>query len=118
MTGRVTARGTAAVRALGVVSPLARHGAEMIYQFEMPFVVDGSRFLQAFGAKVTPLEDAVRGTLDWYRANPSSRSRPAGETHRFRRAGARRSLINPIARSSSAQRRGSRQGDRCFTSSG
>ena len=71
---RVTAHGTAAVRALGLVSPVARHGAEMIYQFEMPFVVDGSRFQRAFGAKTTPLEEAVRTTLDWYRTNPGSRS--------------------------------------------
>jgi nucleoside-diphosphate-sugar epimerase len=65
---RVTALGTTAVRSLGLVSPLARHGAEMIYQFEMPFVVDGSRFQRAFGAKTTPVEEAVGRTLDWYRA--------------------------------------------------
>ncbi|HWM02354.1 MAG TPA: hypothetical protein VNP92_08435 [Actinophytocola sp.] len=63
------------MRALGLVSPLARgEGAEMIYQFEMPFVVDGSRFTRAFGAKVTPIDEAVRVTLDWYRANPGTRS--------------------------------------------
>ncbi len=73
---RVTAHGTTAVRALGLVSPVAREGAEMIYQFEMPFVVDGSRFLRAFGAKTTPVEEAVRSTLDWYRTNASSRSLP------------------------------------------
>jgi nucleoside-diphosphate-sugar epimerase len=67
---RVTAPGTAAVRALGLVSPIARHGAEMVYQFEMPFVVDGSRFLRVFGAKTTPVEDAVAITLDWYRTQP------------------------------------------------
>jgi nucleoside-diphosphate-sugar epimerase len=64
---RVTALGTPAVRALGLLSPLARHGAEMIYQFERPFVVDGSRFARAFGAKTTPVEDAVATTLDWFR---------------------------------------------------
>jgi hypothetical protein len=64
---RVTAHGTTAVKSLGLVSPLARAGAEMIYQFEMPFVVDGSRLLRTFGAKTTPLEDAVATTLDWYR---------------------------------------------------
>jgi nucleoside-diphosphate-sugar epimerase len=79
-TSRVTALPTTAVRALGLVSPLARHGAEMIYQFEMPFVVDGSRFLRAFGAKTTPVEDAVATTLDWYRTTTASRTpaRPVG----------------------------------------
>jgi nucleoside-diphosphate-sugar epimerase len=71
---RVTAHGSRAVRALGLVSPLAREGAEMIYQFEMPFVVDGSRFARAFGAKATPIDEAVRVTLDWYRTNPGTRS--------------------------------------------
>ena len=42
----------------------------MVYQFEMPFVVDGSRFLRVFGAKTTPVEDAVAITLDWYRTKP------------------------------------------------
>jgi nucleoside-diphosphate-sugar epimerase len=46
----------------------------MIYQFEMPFVVDGSRFARAFGAKTTPVEEAVRSTLDWYRTHAVSRS--------------------------------------------
>jgi nucleoside-diphosphate-sugar epimerase len=73
-TPRVTALRTTAVRTLGLVSPLARAGAELIYQFEMPFVVDGSRFLRAFGAKTTPLEDAVATTLDWYRTNTVSRT--------------------------------------------
>jgi nucleoside-diphosphate-sugar epimerase len=67
---RVTALGTTAVRALGLASPIARHGAEVVYQFEMPFVVDGTRFLRAFGAKTTPVEDAVAVTLDWYRTTP------------------------------------------------
>ena len=66
---RVTTLGTTAVRVLGLASPIARHGAEMVYQFEMPFVVDGSRFLRAFGAKTTPVDDAVAVTLDWYRTN-------------------------------------------------
>jgi hypothetical protein len=35
---------------------------------EMPFVVDGARFLRSFGAKTTPLDEAVRTTLDWYRS--------------------------------------------------
>ena len=65
----VTPLGTTAVRALGLVSSLARAGAEMVYQFEMPFVVDGSRFLRAFGAKTTPVDEAVAITLNWYRTN-------------------------------------------------
>lgn len=72
---RVVAHGTAAARGLGLFSALAREGAELVYQFEAPFVVDGSRFTRRFGAKPTPHEEAVRRTLDWYRshAGPSRR---------------------------------------------
>jgi hypothetical protein len=43
------------VTALGVVWPLARHGGEMLYQFEQPFVVDGSKHTRAFGGEATPI---------------------------------------------------------------
>ncbi len=67
---RVTAHGTATARTLGLFSSLAREGAEMVYQFEAPFVVDGSRFARRFGAKPTPHDEAIRRTLDWYRSDP------------------------------------------------
>ena len=51
------------VRALGHVVPLAREGAEMVYRFEQPFVVDGSRAARACGLAATPYEEGVRRTL-------------------------------------------------------
>ncbi|WP_431798694.1 NAD-dependent epimerase/dehydratase family protein [Microbacterium kunmingense] len=57
-------------KALGLVWPLAREGAEMIYQFEQPFVIDSSQFAAAFGANPTPYAVSVRETADWYRQNP------------------------------------------------
>lgn len=66
---RVRAHGTRTAKVLGTVSPLARVGAEMIYQFEQSFVVDGSRFSKAFGDRVTLHDEAVHFTLDWYRTN-------------------------------------------------
>ena len=40
---------------------------EMLYQFEEDFVVDSSRFMSTFGTQATPLDDAIRATLGWYR---------------------------------------------------
>ena len=40
----------------------------MIYQVETAFVVDGNRFLQAFGAMTPPVGEAARRTPDRYRA--------------------------------------------------
>lgn len=67
---RMTTHGSVTARALGLISALAREGAEMIYQFEAPFVVEGSRFAREFGAIPTPHVEAIRSTLDWYRDHP------------------------------------------------
>jgi len=40
---------------------------QVLYQFDRPFIVDHSKFENAFGANPTPHEDATRLTLDWYR---------------------------------------------------
>jgi nucleoside-diphosphate-sugar epimerase len=47
--------------------PGARETVEMLYEFEQPFVVDGSRFSDAFGLTPTPLVEALHRTLAWYR---------------------------------------------------
>jgi hypothetical protein len=45
-------------------------GAEIVYQFEMPFVVDSGKYAGAFGeGEATPYRDGIRRTLDWYRRN-------------------------------------------------
>ena len=51
------------LRAFGLVSPLMRGIAEMTYQWEHPFVVNDARFREAFGARPTPLAEAVDATL-------------------------------------------------------
>ena len=53
----------------GLFNPMVREAKEVFHQFAAPFVADSSRFEQAFGARVTPLDEGVRRTLDWYRAN-------------------------------------------------
>jgi hypothetical protein len=55
------------VRTLGLASPLLREVAEMLYEFDEPFVVESSAFVQAFGDIATPHREAVRQTLQWYR---------------------------------------------------
>ena len=42
----------------------------MMYEFEEPFVVDSSKFERAFGVKATPMADAIKATVAWYRAHP------------------------------------------------
>lgn len=62
------------VRALGLVWPVAREGAEMLYQFRQPHVVDAGKYRAAFGpGQVTPYERGIELTLVWYRSTPRRR---------------------------------------------
>jgi len=52
------------------VAPHRRHArdvaqalAEMAHQWEHPFVIDDSRFREAFGVEATPVDEAARATL-------------------------------------------------------
>lgn len=55
------------LRALGLVNPTVRELWEMLYEFEQPFLVDGSRAEERLGIAPTPLPDAVRETVAWFR---------------------------------------------------
>jgi nucleoside-diphosphate-sugar epimerase len=52
---------------LGLFVPMLRELAEMAYEFEEDFVLDSTRFSQTFGKIETPLPDAIRETVAWYR---------------------------------------------------
>jgi nucleoside-diphosphate-sugar epimerase len=60
------------VKTIGLFQPIMREREEMLYLWEEPFVVDHSKFETAFGFKATPLREAIKETLDWYRANPKT----------------------------------------------
>lgn len=51
----------------GLFIPAAREMVEMAYEFEKPFIVDSSRFVQAFGNIATPYDTSIKATLAWYR---------------------------------------------------
>jgi nucleoside-diphosphate-sugar epimerase len=70
---RVQAAPKIVLRAMGLFNPGIRETIEMLYEFEEPFVVDDSRFEQAFGEQATLLREAIRETVRWYREE-----RPAG----------------------------------------
>jgi nucleoside-diphosphate-sugar epimerase len=46
----------------------------MLYEFEEPFVVDHSKFEEAFGEQATPLREAIWGTVRWYREERPART--------------------------------------------
>ena len=60
-----------AVRLLGLVWPVARDGAEVLYQFRQPHSVDATAYRSTFGpGQVTAYEQGIEQTLRWYRNAP------------------------------------------------
>jgi hypothetical protein len=39
----------------------------MMYEFEKPFIIDSGKFEKAFGMKMTPLREAIREIVNWYK---------------------------------------------------
>ena len=58
------------LRLLSLFNPMLRELDEMLYEFEEPFILDHSKFAQAFGNQATPLREAIRTTIEWFRQNP------------------------------------------------
>jgi nucleoside-diphosphate-sugar epimerase len=73
---RIQAAPKIVLRVMGLFNPGMREMIEMLYEFEEPFVVDDSKFEQAFGEQATPLKEAIGETVRWYRTK-----RPAGDIH-------------------------------------
>lgn len=57
----------------GLFIPAAKETFEMMYEFEQPFIVDSSKFENTFGMKATPMKDAIRETVAWYRSHPQKK---------------------------------------------
>jgi nucleoside-diphosphate-sugar epimerase len=49
---------------------ISKEALGVVYQWTEPFVVDDSKFLSTFGPfELTPIEEAVRTTVEWYRSH-------------------------------------------------
>ena len=68
---RISGMGRLMLAIGGLFIPEARESLEMAYEFEHPFVVDSSKFERSFGMRATPLREAVRRTVAWYREHGS-----------------------------------------------
>ena len=55
------------MRLAGLFSAGRREILEVMYQFEEPFVLDGSKFTEVFGdLELTPMREAVARTVEWF----------------------------------------------------
>lgn len=64
---KISSMGRLMMRIGGLFLPDARETVEMMYEFEKPFIVDSSRFEKTFGKKATPIRQAIRETVSWYK---------------------------------------------------
>jgi len=56
----------------GLFIPEAKESVEMMYEFEQPFIVDSSKFENTFGMKATPMREAIKEAVAWYKSHPQS----------------------------------------------
>jgi len=56
-----------AIQGIGLFDANIREFVEMFYQYTEPQIVVSRKFEQTFGWFATPLDVALRATLDWYR---------------------------------------------------
>ncbi len=66
---KMSGMGKLMLRIGGIFIPMARETIEMLYEFEEPFVVDSSKFTKTFGVQGTPLREAIKTTVAWYKQN-------------------------------------------------
>jgi nucleoside-diphosphate-sugar epimerase len=65
INARVQRLHPAMLYAAGIFSPFMREVREMAYQWEVPFVMDDSKFRKAFNQFPTPINQAVAETATW-----------------------------------------------------
>lgn len=72
---RLSVLPTWGLRLIGLFNPEARASVEMLYQVQMPFVVDSRLSDLALGQSATPAQDGLQQTLAWF-AEEQGRRKP------------------------------------------
>jgi nucleoside-diphosphate-sugar epimerase len=72
-TPKSQAAGRVMMSMLGLFIPELKESVEMLYEFEKPFVVDSSKFERAFGVKATPMREAIKETVAWFKDHPEKK---------------------------------------------
>lgn len=72
-TAKIQAAGKFTLSMMGMFVPEVKESIEMLYEFEKPYIVDSSKFVQTFGMQATPLRQALRETVAWYKSHPQKK---------------------------------------------
>jgi hypothetical protein len=62
----------AALKVLGMFSPMMRELQETSYQFDRPWIADATLTERTFDLSATPLAEQARATVDWFRTRVAS----------------------------------------------
>ncbi len=62
------------LRVLGLTNAVLRESVELLYEFNEPYLFDGSKFTSAFDGIPTPHHEAMRQTVAWYRKPGESKA--------------------------------------------
>ena len=54
---------------LGLFMPTLRESVEMLYEWDKPFIMESSKAEKAFGWKGTPLNEAMKATIEWCKSD-------------------------------------------------
>lgn len=70
------------LRVLGLTNAVLRESVEMLYEFNEPYLIDGSKYSRAFDGTHTSHQEAMRRTVAWYResAAPKASQQASEET--------------------------------------
>lgn len=67
---KMSSMGTLMMWMGGLFVPEAKETVEMMYEFNQPFIVDSSEFEKTFDMKATPMREAIKETVAWYKSHP------------------------------------------------
>jgi nucleoside-diphosphate-sugar epimerase len=62
------------LRGLGLTNAVLRESVEMLYEFNDPYLIDGSKFTRAFDGIPTSHQEAMRRTVAWYRESAAPKA--------------------------------------------
>lgn len=75
MPAKYSKMGDLMVRVGGLFIPEAREMIEMMYEMEQPYLIDSSKATRKFGQQGTPLNTAMKATVDWFRHHITEESK-------------------------------------------
>ncbi len=70
---RISSMGKTMLAIGGLFIPEAKESVEMMYEFDKPFIIDSTKFETMFALKATPIREAIKETVAWYKMHPEKK---------------------------------------------